>query len=676
MDTILIEKILIALIPVPLFYIIYFRYFTFKPEYVKHLESFLYGITLALILILASPYIAEIIPGRSVYAQAFLRAALVEKLGAFLFIYLIHKYYPNFSIMESVVSAMLLGIGFSLVENIFYAMNYGKSVILVRLIVSVPLHLTTCGYIGYYLGLSKISETDIFRTEYTLKALFIPILLHGTFDAFLLSGGTASYYICPILIGLVIILEFMIAKAHIILPLDILEAMHLRYEDWVNIYRQPRYDRWILRSMGTPNTEEVPFIKLHKSVLRWLLVILFFAASIVLSIHRGEISTLMSLSIPSAEKVVIFGIFPASISVILLIVGAINPKFFEESIIRIPIISDVAVTFPDEPERIEETFVTYHISTVNCFLKTSEDLGAGTVLDMTFELPHASSPSIRAEVVWENHTNRRAPLGSIVKFSSPPSSFYSFLMRYYVFRFIRGILFNLKFPGFESMRRFFMRPITTMQTEKMYKAGTKIFSEGDRGSDFYLIKKGKVMFYKKKSEDEIMVMDTMEAGEIFGEMAIVGDNPRAATAVCATDCVLAISEKDNLESLIRNNPDFAVSLIKKLAERVHMSESILSENIKDLHKQKKDNERFFHVAMLLTLIGLGYSPDKDRLTLNLNLKKIENVMRHLDDETASDIINLVMKRQQNIILSENDVDEKTLKAVDRIYSKYNIDIKY
>jgi flagellar motility protein MotE (MotC chaperone) len=107
-----------------------------------------------------------------------------------------------------------------------------------------------------------------------------------------------------------------------------------------------------------------------------------------------------------------------------------------------------------------------------------------------------------------------------------------------------------------------------------------------------------------------------------------------------------------------------------------MSERILSANITDLDRQKRDNERFFHVAMLLTLIGLGYSPDNEKLTLNLNLKKIEEVMRHLDDETASEIINLVMKRQSNVQLNENDIDEKVIQTVEKIYGKYNIDIKF
>ncbi|HPB80867.1 MAG TPA: cyclic nucleotide-binding domain-containing protein [Spirochaetota bacterium] len=669
----LLQKFLIALIPVPLFYLIYFRYFTFKPEYIKHFESFLYGITLALVIILVSPFIYAAIPFSDIFTDAFIKAAALEKIGAFMLIYIIHRYYPNFSIMESVVSAMMLGIGFSLVENIFYAMNYGQSIILIRLIVSVPLHLTTCGYIGYYLGLSKISDTTFYRAEYTLKALLIPIILHGTFDMILLSGGRGVYILIPMLLIMIMFLELMIANAHNILPLDILDAMKLRFEDWLTINRQPRYDRWIMRSMGTPNTEVVPFFRIHKSAFRWILVVLFFGAAVVLFQYRADITAYMRVSLSMGEKIVVFGIFPASISITLILVGAINPQFFEESIIRIPIISDVVVNFGD---RMEETFVTYHISTVNCFLKTSEELGIGTEIDMTLELPHAVSPPLKAVVVWENFTNRRAPLGSTVRFKKPPWEFYPFLIRYYIFRFIRGIIFNLKFPGFEAFRRLFMRPITTMQNEKLFMAGSKIFREGDAGNQFYLIKTGKVIFYKNKSENEIIVMDTMEAGEIFGEMSIVGDHPRAATAVCVTDCVLAVSEKDNLDALIRNNPDFAISLIKKLADRVNMSEKILSENIKQLQMQKKDNVRFFHVAMMLTLVGLGYSPVDGNINLNINLKNIEEVLKQMDDETAAEIINLVMKKQQNLVGRESDVDEKILDAVQKMYEKYNIDISY
>ncbi len=673
-NLILLQKLLTALIPVPVFYLIYFRYFTFKPEYIKHLESFLYGVALALLIILVSPFLYSFIPFTGSISEGFIKAAFVEKVGAFLLIYLIQKYYPNFSVMESIISSMMLGIGFSLVENLFYALNYGYSIILIRLVVSVPLHLTTCGIIGYYLGLRKISVSRFFRLQYTLKALLLPILLHGTFDAILLKGGTGIYLVGPMLILLVIILELMSARAHTIFPQDILEAMNLRFEDWLTINRQPRYDRWIMRSMGTPNTEKIPFFQLQKGLFRWFIILVFAVTAVVLMKYKGDIIQWLNLSLKKQEEFFLMGMYPASISFILLLVGAINPKFIEDSIIRIPIICDVSVR--QKGSTMEETFVTYDITGANCILKTSLELEVNSEVEVVFETPGFSSPRLKGIVVWENFTNQHATMGSIVKLVETPWSFYAFLFRYYLFRIRKGLAFNLKLPGHEGSRRLFMRPISTMQKERFFNKGTIIFNEGDMGTEFYLLKKGKVMFYKKKGNDEIIVMDTMEAGEIFGEMTIVGNQPRAATAVCLTDCILAVADIHNLNALIRSNPDFAQSLIKQLAERVHMSESILSENIRNLENEKRQAERIFHVSLMLILIGLGYNPDRENMTLKLDLRKISEVVKHMDDDTASEIINLMIKKQLNVDFGEGDIQEKIINVVDELYQKYKLDVKF
>lgn len=200
------EKILIALIPVPVFYLIYFRYFTFKPEYLKHVEALFSGIAFALVVLLASQYLSPHFTIDNPLFSGFVKAATIEKIGAFCIIILLQYYYPNFSIMESILSSMMFGIGFSAVENVSYAMNFGMSIIAVRILFSVPLHMTTCGIMGYYLGLRKMSETRTNNVYYSLMSLVIPIALHGAFDTFILTGGYISYLTSPLLIFLVIIL--------------------------------------------------------------------------------------------------------------------------------------------------------------------------------------------------------------------------------------------------------------------------------------------------------------------------------------------------------------------------------------------------------------------------------------------------------------------------------------
>jgi len=669
------KEIILALIPIPLFYLIYIRYFAFKPEYVKHLESFLYGVALALIIKLSTPFIFSVFPFSGAVVEAFFKAALIEKIGAFGFIYLVQRYYPNFSIMESVVSAMLLGLGFSLVENLFFAVNYGSSVMLVRLFMSVPLHLTTCGFIGYFMANKRLSETPIYHKFYIAKALVIPILFHGFFDMMILSGGALTYVAGPFLTIQVFLLELMIARSSTIFPLNVMELLNLRFEDWLTIDRQPHYERWILNSMGTSNSKRPSLLQWKRGSVRWTIMFFFMGVAVIFVLFQNEVINYLGLILKKEEQISLLGILPAFISLVLFLVGAINPKFFQDSVIRIPIICDV-VNIPDidSKDQNNETYVTFDITAANCFLRTAEPLYLGTMMNLVFQFSSFTSPVVNGEVIWENFTNNQGPKGSLIRIADIPPNFLSFLVRYDIFRFAKGLLFNSRFPGFESIRKFFMRPITIMQNEKFLKANKIIYNEGEKGHDFYLVKKGKVLFYKKKESGDIIVMGSAEVGEIFGEMSLLGDHARSETAVCGSDCVIAVANRCNLDALINYNSDFVRTLITTLAGRIDISEKILSENIKNLEKHKKDSERLFHVTLLFILVGLGYNPDPNNINLKLDRKKISNIIRNMDDEIASEIISLVIKKQSRLFEGMHDISDEIFKELERISSRFDIDI--
>ncbi len=609
------EKLIIALVPIPVYYLIYFRYFTFRPEYLKHVESFLSGIAFAFSLILVSPYLFRLFPFTDPLAVGFLKAAVTEKAGACIILMFLFRYYANFSIMEATVSAALFGVGFSAVENIAYALSFGYSVILPRLLFSVPMHLTTCGIMGFYLGMMKMCETRVFKSLYFLKAVAAAILLHGLFDTILLTGGEASYSAPPMLVVIVVILEILMARAQNIPPHNIIRAMNLRFEDWMILERQPRFERWILRSMGTGREPATHFFLWRPGAIRFISVLALLALAVFGLAYRENIVLEAGLGIRNVEQILLFGSLPVSVSVIIILVGAINPVFFASGVFRIPVISDVVVRAEDG---FEETLVTYDITTANCFLRTSEPCGMGTPLPLRFEYSSRSSDEIIGEVVWENHTNPRASIGSIVRLPDRSGlPFLRFMIRYHYFRMRKGIAFNLKLPGFEATRKLFMRPITTMQEDRIYKAGSVIFNEGDKGTEFYLLKKGRIQFYKTTEKGDRILMDTIEDQEIFGEMAVMGNVTRATTALCETETVVAAADRENLTALIKNNTDFAVSLIETLAHRVQNSEEILLDNIRTLDASLAGKDRLYRCALLLGYAALHGAAlegeEKDRI---------------------------------------------------------------
>ncbi|MBC8012488.1 MAG: cyclic nucleotide-binding domain-containing protein [Methyloceanibacter sp.] len=96
--------------------------------------------------------------------------------------------------------------------------------------------------------------------------------------------------------------------------------------------------------------------------------------------------------------------------------------------------------------------------------------------------------------------------------------------------------------------------------------GDVIFSEGDKGDKMYVIRTGEV-----EVERNGKIVETLAAGGIFGEMALIDGSPRAATARAKTSCEVApITEKSFL-FLVHETPFFAIAVMRALADRLRRS---------------------------------------------------------------------------------------------------------
>jgi CRP/FNR family cyclic AMP-dependent transcriptional regulator len=85
---------------------------------------------------------------------------------------------------------------------------------------------------------------------------------------------------------------------------------------------------------------------------------------------------------------------------------------------------------------------------------------------------------------------------------------------------------------------------------KVFYAGQKIFKEGDRGDRAYLIQDGTVEIVKNG-----MPLATLSKGELFGEMALVDDQPRMASANAVTDVSVVVISRDVFrEKLAKADP--------------------------------------------------------------------------------------------------------------------------
>ncbi len=112
------------------------------------------------------------------------------------------------------------------------------------------------------------------------------------------------------------------------------------------------------------------------------------------------------------------------------------------------------------------------------------------------------------------------------------------------------------------------------EREKLYEKfgksapkGTVIFREGESGHEMYIIHEGRVKITKKIRAMETILAE-LDRGDFFGEMALLEKEARSASATAATDVKLLVIDEKTFDTTIRNNPDVAIRIMRKLAERL------------------------------------------------------------------------------------------------------------
>lgn len=122
---------------------------------------------------------------------------------------------------------------------------------------------------------------------------------------------------------------------------------------------------------------------------------------------------------------------------------------------------------------------------------------------------------------------------------------------------------------------------------RAYPRNTMIFSEGQPGKELYIIQKGSVKITKIVDNNEVLLA-VLKQGDIFGEMALIENKYRSASAIAYEDSVLLAVNKANFTQMIANQPQLIARLTKLLAERLwfiyrQLANTLLSDPVGKLY---------------------------------------------------------------------------------------------
>lgn len=118
--------------------------------------------------------------------SSFIIVALSEELIKFLAL-LLYPYRQSFfnEPIDGIIYAVTIAMGFATLENVLYAYQYGIETIVLRAFTAVPAHASFAVIMGYFAGKARFDA--LHRRSLLGSALLFPVIIHGTYDFFILQ---------------------------------------------------------------------------------------------------------------------------------------------------------------------------------------------------------------------------------------------------------------------------------------------------------------------------------------------------------------------------------------------------------------------------------------------------------------------------------------------------------
>ncbi|NOX37432.1 MAG: cyclic nucleotide-binding domain-containing protein [Calditrichaeota bacterium] len=149
-----------------------------------------------------------------------------------------------------------------------------------------------------------------------------------------------------------------------------------------------------------------------------------------------------------------------------------------------------------------------------------------------------------------------------------------------------------KIPIFEELSRRELSSIERILHQRTYRPGEIIFHQGDAGVGMYIIEKGTVEIILEPANQ---VVAELSDGEFFGELALLDESPRSATARAKTECRMLGFFQSDLFGLIERDPRLGVKIVLRLAsiigDRLKHSNQQMQSLINKIHQLEAEIEK-------------------------------------------------------------------------------------
>jgi len=171
-----------------------------------------------------------------------------------------------------------------------------------------------------------------------------------------------------------------------------------------------------------------------------------------------------------------------------------------------------------------------------------------------------------------------------------------------------------------------------------HPAQTTIFQKGDQSPSMMAVVRGRVKICTYSAEGKELVLNIIDRGGVFGEIAVLDGRPRTADAVALDETDLLVLDRNKLLPILAAHPDLATRLIGVLCERLRQT----SEHLEDAMLREAPSRLARGLLRLAGTFGRDET-DGTRLDIKLSQQQLgnligasrESVNKHIVDWTRT-----------------------------------------
>ena len=131
---------------------------------------------------------------------------------------------------------------------------------------------------------------------------------------------------------------------------------------------------------------------------------------------------------------------------------------------------------------------------------------------------------------------------------------------------------------FSGLKREDLAALAAIAAPVQLKKGAEIFAEGDQGDSFYQLLEGSVAITKKDEAGTQREVAVLKENDILGEMALLTDSPRSATAGCLTDVRLLRILRSDFQGQVKAGEGQSYQILSHLV-------GVLCRRLRDMNEQ-------------------------------------------------------------------------------------------